>query len=100
MTNKALATVGQLTMVQVTFILLIIGSLVYLFWASRSIEAVTESKNVRVKEGLRIKGKNFTIEGEKFRIMSGAIHYFRVPSEYWDDRLLKLKAMGLNTVET
>ncbi|MGN0515887.1 glycoside hydrolase family 35 protein, partial [Eubacterium sp.] len=28
------------------------------------------------------------------------MHYFRIPCEYWEDRLLKLKAAGLNTVET
>ena len=50
---------------------------------------------------------NFTIEkggfklnGEPFRVIAGAIHYFRVPAEYWRDRLLKLKACGFNTVET
>lgn len=50
---------------------------------------------------------NFTIEkdgfrlnGEPFRIIAGAIHYFRVPAEYWRDRLVKLKACGFNTVET
>lgn len=40
------------------------------------------------------------LEGKPFRILSGSIHYFRVVPEYWRDRLLKLKAMGLNTVET
>ena len=43
---------------------------------------------------------NFYIDGKKTRILSGAIHYFRVVPEYWEDRLKKLKAMGLNTVET
>ena len=33
-------------------------------------------------------------------ILSGAIHYFRVHPAYWQDRLLKLKACGYNTVET
>ena len=28
------------------------------------------------------------------------MHYFRIPQEYWEDRLLKLRAAGLNTVET
>ncbi|PFX33940.1 Beta-galactosidase-1-like protein 2 [Stylophora pistillata] len=42
----------------------------------------------------------FMLEGKPFRILSGSIHYFRVVPEYWRDRLLKLKAMGLNTVET
>lgn len=40
------------------------------------------------------------MNGEKFQIISGSIHYFRVVPEYWRDRLEKLKAMGCNTVET
>lgn len=44
--------------------------------------------------------KEFLLNGKPFRILSGAIHYFRVVPEYWKDRLVKLKAMGLNTVET
>nr|XP_048314716.1 beta-galactosidase-1-like protein 3 [Myodes glareolus] len=42
----------------------------------------------------------FTLEGHKFMIIGGSIHYFRVPREYWKDRLLKLQACGLNTVTT
>ena len=42
----------------------------------------------------------FYLNGKEFNLYSGAIHYFRVLPEYWRDRLLKLKAMGLNTVET
>lgn len=42
----------------------------------------------------------FYLDGEPFTVLSGAIHYFRVPREYWYDRLLKLKECGLNTVET
>ncbi len=45
-------------------------------------------------------GKNFLLNGEEFKIISGAIHYFRIVPEYWRDRLEKLKAMGCNTVET
>ena len=44
--------------------------------------------------------KDFLLDGEPFRIISGAIHYFRVPREYWRDRLTKLRACGFNTVET
>ena len=43
---------------------------------------------------------DFYLNGEKIKIISGSIHYFRVVPEYWRDRLLKLKAMGCNTVET
>ncbi|WP_338100486.1 glycoside hydrolase family 35 protein [Salipaludibacillus agaradhaerens] len=42
----------------------------------------------------------FLLNGEPFRILSGSIHYFRVVPGYWRDRLEKLKACGLNTVET
>lgn len=49
---------------------------------------------------IELEGKDFVILGKKERILSGAIHYFRVVPGYWKDRLLKLKAMGLNTVET
>lgn len=43
---------------------------------------------------------NLYMNGERFQIISGSLHYFRVVPEYWRDRLEKLKAMGCNTVET
>ena len=42
----------------------------------------------------------FMLNGKPFRILSGAMHYFRVLPEYWEDRLRKLRGMGLNTLET
>ncbi len=42
----------------------------------------------------------FYLDGERFQILSGSIHYFRIVPEYWRDRLEKLKSLGLNTVET
>lgn len=47
-----------------------------------------------------IKKDSFYLNDKPFRIIAGAIHYFRVPREYWKDRLIKLKACGFNTVET
>ncbi len=40
------------------------------------------------------------INGKSEKIMSGAMHYFRIVPEYWHDRLLKLKEQGCNCVET
>ncbi|XP_036006073.1 beta-galactosidase-1-like protein 2 isoform X2 [Fundulus heteroclitus] len=51
-------------------------------------------------EGLRANSSQFTLRGEPFRILGGSIHYFRVPRPYWKDRLLKMKACGLNTLAT
>lgn len=49
---------------------------------------------------LTVQNKQFLMDGKPFQIYSGAMHYFRIPREYWEDRLLKLKAAGFNTVET
>ena len=43
---------------------------------------------------------SFRLHGKEFHIYSGAMHYFRIPPQYWEDRLQKLKAAGFNTVET
>ncbi|WP_337035544.1 beta-galactosidase family protein [Paenibacillus illinoisensis] len=49
---------------------------------------------------LTYQGSQFMYDNKPVQILSGAIHYFRVVHEYWEDRLLKLKACGFNTVET
>ncbi|VDI38290.1 Hypothetical predicted protein [Mytilus galloprovincialis] len=49
---------------------------------------------------LTFRDRQFYLDGKPFTILSGAIHYFRVVPEYWKDRLMKIKACGLNTVET
>src|SRR5512137_291636 len=47
-----------------------------------------------------IQDNDFVLDGNPFRILSGAMHYFRVPRAYWADRLHKARLMGLNTIET
>ncbi|XP_065642631.1 uncharacterized protein LOC136074254 [Hydra vulgaris] len=70
----------------------------YLFLFS-SFEMTSDANRIQAPEGLKVNGRNFTLKREKFRIMSGFMHYFRIPFRKWSDRLLKLKAMGLNTVD-
>jgi beta-galactosidase len=53
-----------------------------------------QARNFRLGEN------DFFLGGKPFRIMAGEIHFQRIPREYWADRLLKLKAAGLNTVGT
>lgn len=53
-----------------------------------------------LRNALQVTPAGFTLDGKPFRLIGGAIHYFRVPREYWKDRLLKLIALGCNTVET
>ena len=42
----------------------------------------------------------FLLDGQPFQIISGEMHYPRVPRAYWRDRMRKERAMGLNTVST
>src|SRR5271165_2175863 len=42
----------------------------------------------------------FLLNGKPFRIISGEMHYARIPRAYWRDRFRMAKAMGLNTVTT
>ena len=58
----------------------------------------------------------FELDGEPFHYVAGEIHYFRIPQEasrsidlmkskladflqYWDDRLYRMRAMGLNVAQ-
>ncbi len=54
----------------------------------------------RMMTSLSIQQDCFYRDNRPVRLLSGAMHYFRIVPEYWKDRLLKMKAMGLNTLET
>lgn len=53
-----------------------------------------------IKSGLNTDQSYFTLNEKNITLYSGAMHYFRIPKEHWRDRLKKLRATGLNTVET
>lgn len=44
--------------------------------------------------------ETFYLDQEPFKILSGAIHYFRIHPDDWYHSLYNLKALGFNTVET
>ena len=74
--------------------------LAYFFWIRSGADNDSSSRPSSRIQSLLADGDEFTLDGRSLRILSGAIHYFRVVPAYWSDRLAKLKAMGLNTVET
>ncbi len=49
---------------------------------------------------LTISGDKFLLDGKPFQIISGEMHYPRIPREYWRARLKMTRAMGLNTIST
>jgi beta-galactosidase len=52
------------------------------------------------RSGLVADSGRYMLDGRPFQIISGELHYARVPRAYWRDRLRKARAMGLNTVST
>ena len=48
----------------------------------------------------KVLGNHFELDGKPFQVLSGEIHYARVPRAYWRDRIRMARAMGLNTIAT
>ena len=69
---------------------------VLLFCSAFGVEKISRFPFLR--EGLKTDGENFTLNGEPFRVLSGSLHYFRVPREFWERRLKLFRNAGLNTV--
>src|SRR5512143_3464240 len=44
--------------------------------------------------------ESFLLDGKRFQILAGEMHYARIPKEYWRQRIRMAKAMGLNTIST
>jgi len=42
----------------------------------------------------------FRLNGEQFQVISGSLHYFRVHPDLWEDRIIKARQLGLNTIDT
>lgn len=47
-----------------------------------------------------VSGHDFLFDGKPYQIISGEMHYPRIPRADWRDRFKKARAMGLNTITT
>jgi len=47
-----------------------------------------------------IQRNSFVWDDKPVALQAGEVHYFRIPSMYWKDRLLRVKAMGMNSIQT
>lgn len=57
-----------------------------------------ENRAVAQQHTFSLADSVFLLDGKPFQIISGELHYVRIPDAYWKDRLHKARAMGLNTV--
>ncbi|HEU5342616.1 beta-galactosidase family protein [Edaphobacter sp.] len=51
-----------------------------------------------VQHSFAVEGNHFALDGKPFQVISGEMHYQRIPRAYWHERLRMAKAMGLNTI--
>ena len=59
-----------------------------------------ESVRVRSGDPVQTKSKRFLVDGESVALYSGAVHYWRLDRDKWDDILDKVIGMGFNTITT
>ncbi|EDQ88666.1 uncharacterized protein MONBRDRAFT_26329 [Monosiga brevicollis MX1] len=84
------------------------AALVFLAFSHQHVQSRSQArhfhnKNVQVRSNraaLAVSSNGFLLYGHPFDIWSGSLHYFRIPAEYWLDRLEMAKHMGLNTIST
>jgi len=62
-------------------------------------EGVTDGRGNHART-FAVQNDTFVRDGIPLQIVSGELHYFRVPRDLWLDRLLRLKFLGFNTVQT
>src|ERR1035437_5998507 len=62
--------------------------------------AATSGATTPAAHSFIVSGKRFLLDGKPYQVISGEMHYPRIPRAYWRDRLRKARAMGLNTITT
>ncbi|KAL3511678.1 hypothetical protein ACH5RR_024395 [Cinchona calisaya] len=67
---------------------------------SHSNSYTTNLKKTDGGRSFEIAEDKFWKDGKPFQIIGGDLHYFRVLPQYWEDRLLRAKALGLNAIQT
>ncbi|CAI2357323.1 unnamed protein product [Caenorhabditis sp. 36 PRJEB53466] len=55
---------------------------------------------IALLSGFKIDTTNhqFLLDDQPFRYLAGEIHYFRIPATKWEDRLKRVRSMGLNAI--
>src|ERR1035441_68156 len=56
--------------------------------------------SVKAAHSFVVSGNQFLFDGKPYQVISGEMHYTRIPRTYWRDRFRKARAMGLNTITT
>ncbi len=59
-----------------------------------------KEQKAKSNQSFTMDSHNFLLNGKPFQIISGEMHYSRIPKKYWRHRIKMAKAMGCNTIAT
>jgi beta-galactosidase len=72
----------------------------FLFVSLTIFASAAPAQQHAVPGNFAVRDGQFLLNGKPLQIISGEMHYARIPRAYWRDRFRMAKAMGLNTVTT
>jgi hypothetical protein len=70
---------------------------------ARAMPLVSPGGVARDRSGERsfvVRSDAFWRDGQRVQVVSGELHYFRVPRAYWRDRMARMRSLGFNTIQT
>ncbi|CAB4070215.1 GLB1 [Lepeophtheirus salmonis] len=61
----------------------------------------SKNQNENTKRSFLVDNESNTFlkDGKPFQYLSGSVHYARIPPEYWEDRMKKIRAGGFNAIQ-
>ncbi|HEY8935356.1 MAG TPA: beta-galactosidase family protein [Cyclobacteriaceae bacterium] len=65
-----------------------------------AVAIVTPGIAQKINHTFALGDSTFLLDGKPFQMISGELHYTRIPKEAWRHRMKMAKAMGLNTIGT
>ena len=80
--------------------LFVLASLVTVLFLSPELTAQANESIMPAAHTFGPQGDHFALDGKPFQVISGEMHYPRIPRAYWRQELRLAKAMGLNTITT
>ena len=80
--------------------LFVLASLVTVLFLPSALTAQANESTVPAARTFGPQGDHFALDGKPFQVISGEMHYPRIPRAYWRQELRLAKAMGLNTITT
>jgi beta-galactosidase len=71
-----------------------------LIYCALFFSGLTAANAQTVNHTFALGDSTFLLDGKPLQMISGEMHYTRIPREYWRERMKMAKAMGLNTIGT